>query len=90
MEYKRKSKTEDKKTARKTRQAYRKLDNENDEIVKANKRNYSTIYSKKQFETTNSPDDSSEGSVKKKKHVKKKNRGNTTFNDPEVIVRQIR
>jgi hypothetical protein len=88
MEYKRKSKTEDKKTARKSRQAYRKLDNGNDEIVKSNKRNYSTRYSKQEFETVNFPDDSSEGTAKKKKHVKKKNRGNTTFNDPEAIVRQ--
>jgi hypothetical protein len=91
MEYKRKSKTEDKKTVRKTRRTYKKLDRENDQIVNANKRNYSTKYSKDEFETVNSPDDSSEGTVKMtKKHIKKKDRGKTTFNDPETVVRQIR
>jgi hypothetical protein len=90
MEYKRKSKTEDKKTVRKTRRAYKKLDRENDQIVSANKRNYSTRYSKEELETINSPEDSSEGTVKEKKHVKRKTRGKTTFNDPEAVVRQLR
>jgi hypothetical protein len=90
MEYKRKSKTEDKKTTRKTRRTYKKLDRENDQIVKANKRNYSTRYSKEEFEPTDSQDDSSEGTVKAKKHIKKKDRGKTTFNDPEAVVRQLR
>ena len=90
MEYKRKSKTEDKKTARKVRRIHRKLDNRNDQIVKSNKNNYSTEYSKKRFETINSPGDSTKGTFAEKRHLKKKNRGNITFNDPEDFVRQMR
>jgi hypothetical protein len=87
MEYKRKSKTEDKKTARKVKRNYRKLDHENDHIIKANKNNYSTRYSQKRFETGNSPDDPSVEKIIPRKHVKKKNRGNMTFNNAEDVVR---
>ena len=90
MEYKRKSKTEDKKTVRMARRTHRKLDYENDQIVKTNKHNYSTEYSKKRFETTNSPDDKPEGTFKVRKHSKKKNRGNTTMNNPEDIIGGMR
>jgi hypothetical protein len=90
MEYKKKSKKEDKKSHRKAKRAYKKLDHENDHIVKANKSNYSTEYSKKRFETINAPDDKSKDTFKVRKHVKKNNRGNTTFNDPEDVVRQMR
>jgi hypothetical protein len=91
MEYKRKSKTEDKKTARKTKRNYRKLDNQNDEIVKANKHNYSTKYAKNEFETKDAPADGSEGAdrkIKGKRHIKRRDRGNTTFNNPESVVSQ--
>ncbi|MFL5730506.1 MAG: hypothetical protein ACJ75J_13545 [Cytophagaceae bacterium] len=89
MEYKRKSKTEDKKTYRKTRRTYHKLNEENTELIKSNKRNYSTKYSQKETNTRNTAEDSSEGTVVKKRHIKKKNRGNTTMNNPEDIVGRI-
>jgi hypothetical protein len=87
MEYKRKSKTEDKKTARKVKRTYKRHDRGNDQIVRANKNNYSTKYSQKQSETGSSPDNSTEGTFVQKRHVKNKNRGNTTFNNPEEVVR---
>ena len=87
MEYERKSKTEDKKSIRKAKRAYRKLDHANDHIVKANKNNYSTKYAQKLLETSSSPDDPSLERAKPKKHIKKKNRGNMTLNNPEDIVR---